>query len=33
VAIEHADLDNLVEVEIRGRKVLAKIVATPFYRR
>jgi aminomethyltransferase len=33
VAIEHADLDNLVEVEIRGRKVPAKIVATPFYRR
>jgi len=30
---DFADLGSLVDVEIRGRKVAAKIVALPFYRR
>jgi aminomethyltransferase len=33
VASEEADIGNLVEVEIRGRKVPAKLVSLPFYRR
>jgi aminomethyltransferase len=33
VALEHAGLGNVVDVEIRRRKISAKIVATPFYRR
>ena len=33
VAVEHAALENVVDVEIRGRKTAAKIVALPFYRR
>jgi aminomethyltransferase len=33
VAIEEALPDNTIEVEIRGRKALAKIVPLPFYRR
>jgi aminomethyltransferase len=30
---EESQIDNLIDVEIRGRKVAAKIVALPFYRR
>ncbi|OYD09875.1 glycine cleavage system aminomethyltransferase GcvT [Paludifilum halophilum] len=30
---EHAQLDNRVDVEIRGKRVAAKIVKTPFYKR
>jgi aminomethyltransferase len=33
VARDQAQLDNLIEVQIRGRKVRAKIVPVPFYRR
>jgi aminomethyltransferase len=33
VAVEDAALDTRIEVEIRSRKVPAKIVATPFYHR
>jgi aminomethyltransferase len=33
VASAEAQIDNVIEVEIRGRKVSAKIVALPFYRR
>jgi len=33
VASEQAVIDNVVEVEIRARKVPAKIVSLPFYRR
>lgn len=33
VASEQAVIDNVVEVEIRARKVSAKIVTLPFYRR
>ena len=33
VAIEEAQIDNAVEVEIRGRKTRAKIVSLPFYGR
>lgn len=33
VELRHAALDHVIDVEIRGRKVAAKIVATPFYRR
>jgi len=33
VAIEHAALDHGVDVEIRGRKIPAKIVSLPFYNR
>jgi aminomethyltransferase len=33
VASEEAVIDNVVEVEIRARKVPAKIVSLPFYRR
>jgi aminomethyltransferase len=33
VAVEEAQLDNEVEVEIRGRRVRGKIVSLPFYRR
>jgi aminomethyltransferase len=31
--IEEAALDNTIEVEVRGRKIRAKIVPLPFYRR
>ena len=31
--IEEAALDNIVEVEIRGRRTRAKVVPVPFYRR
>lgn len=30
---EHAQLDNQLDVEIRGKRVAAKIVKTPFYKR
>jgi aminomethyltransferase len=33
VAAEEAQLDNTVDVGIRGRKIRAKIVSLPFYRR
>jgi len=33
VASAEAHIDNLINVEIRGRKVAAKIVSVPFYRR
>jgi aminomethyltransferase len=33
VASEEAAIDNIIEVEIRARKVAAKIVSVPFYRR
>jgi aminomethyltransferase len=33
VSAAQAALDNVVDVEIRGRKIPAKIVAIPFYRR
>jgi len=33
VCSEEARIDKTIEVEIRGRKVRAKIVSTPFYRR
>ena len=33
VAIEHAPIGNTIDVEIRGRKVPAKIVSLPFYHR
>lgn len=33
VARDQAQLDNLIEVQIRGRKVRARIVPVPFYRR
>jgi aminomethyltransferase len=33
VASEEAVIDNIIEVEIRARKVAAKIVSVPFYRR
>jgi len=33
VTTEHAGLGNRIDVEIRGRRVAARIVATPFYRR
>jgi aminomethyltransferase len=33
VGVEHAELGNIVAVEIRNRKVPAKIVSLPFYRR
>lgn len=33
VAAAEAALDNVVDVEIRGRKIPAKVVSTPFYRR
>jgi aminomethyltransferase len=33
VSSDFADLGSLVDVEIRGRRVPAKIVALPFYRR
>jgi len=33
VAIEHAGVGNVIDVEIRGRKISAKIVSIPFYRR
>jgi aminomethyltransferase len=33
VSIEQTQLDHTVEVEIRGRKVPAKVVSLPFYRR
>lgn len=33
VTAEHAEVGNGVEVEIRGRRVEARIVALPFYRR
>ncbi len=33
VAIEEAGVENIVEVEVRGRRVKAKVVALPFYRR
>jgi aminomethyltransferase len=32
VTVEEARLDNIIEVEIRGRKARAKLVALPFYR-
>ena len=32
VAIEHAGLGNVIDVEIRSRRIPAKIVSTPFYR-
>jgi aminomethyltransferase len=33
VAVEHGGLGNVIDVEIRGRKLPARIVAVPFYRR
>jgi len=33
VASEEAQIDNLIDVEIRGRRVSTKIVPLPFYRR
>jgi aminomethyltransferase len=33
VAIEEAELGNIVEIEIRGRKARARVVPVPFYRR
>jgi aminomethyltransferase len=33
VSIEQAQLDNTVEVEIRGRRIPAKVASLPFYRR
>ena len=33
VTIEEAELDNTVDAEIRGRKIPARIVSLPFYRR
>ncbi|WP_124727162.1 glycine cleavage system aminomethyltransferase GcvT [Staphylospora marina] len=33
ISAEHAHLDEVVEVEIRGKKLKAKIVKTPFYKR
>ena len=33
VDIQEATLDNIVEVEIRGRRTRAKVVPVPFYRR
>ena len=33
VTIEEAELDNTVDAEIRGRKISARIVSLPFYRR
>src|SRR5262249_12273508 len=33
VASEEAEIDNPIDVEIRGRQVRAKIVSLPFYRR
>ncbi len=33
VHTEHATLDTELHVEIRGKKVLAKVVSTPFYKR
>ena len=33
VAIEHAGLGNVIDVEIRNRKIPAKVVSIPFYRR
>lgn len=33
VAVEHAAIANVVDVEIRGRKAPAEIVSLPFYRR
>ena len=33
VTIEEAELDNTVDAEIRGRKIRARIVSLPFYRR
>jgi aminomethyltransferase len=33
VSSEEAVIDNIIEVEIRARKVAAKIVSVPFYRR
>ncbi len=33
VAVEESHADNVIEVDIRGRKARAKIVSLPFYRR
>ena len=33
IKTEFATLDNEVEVEIRGKKLKAKIISTPFYKR
>jgi aminomethyltransferase len=33
VGAAHAGLDEVVDVEVRGRKIPAKIVSLPFYRR
>lgn len=33
VSVEEAQLDNPIQVEIRGRRIRAKTVALPFYRR
>jgi aminomethyltransferase len=33
VTVDQASVDNILEVEIRGRKIRAKIVPLPFYRR
>jgi len=33
VTVEHAGVGNILEVEIRGRKIRAQIVPLPFYRR
>lgn len=33
VAIAESEIDNVVDVEIRGRKLAARVVSLPFYRR
>lgn len=33
VSVEESHIDNVIEVDIRGRKARAKIVSLPFYRR
>lgn len=33
IAVDEASVDNVIEVEIRGRKIRAKVVPLPFFRR
>jgi aminomethyltransferase len=31
--IQYTEIDQLLEVEVRGKRIQAKVVPTPFYKR